>query len=577
MGAISRLHRVIFSSGNNPRSTIEFVENRGINLFEGFGEDRKQFNPMKGETDEDRETDDEGVYEGLFHTTSEWQSAIRHIRMIDFNLPVLVGGRNGSGKTSLLRAIKIVCDLLQEPEISESDASKAWLDLDEMNISHLSLLFSRIIPGLTDEKKLSFTESVTKIVMDSTDPDEILKWCDGIQIRNPNFNISESIMYHKFDEFRPAFQGKMLPEYKTTIGEPRIKKFLINLSERTDGASDEIHSLSPSELNKEVNDVLSRLESTEYTQQEIHFQEAMNLLDVDRELVQEKFELMKKFVNKVAKQYDKLTRNPEFIQKELSKITPGAWFSLIYGEAKNVIEEAEDGEWDMTMYAPNIIEGLQYPYIGYKITPDWFRRSGKWRNKQDAMNYVTEGALLDFTSWLTGIPQLGRSFRYGERGLEWIDTLLDQEWKGGVRKYEVKKGRRGRQKLHAALKNPVFRKLLDIDQPDDESVAQIDIITRMDFFTPIQEITTSYLTSGQKQLLSLIIAVRESKEGSLILIDEPEISLHVDWQVDLVEQLHAPLSGSQLVIATHSPDIALNHNDLCSIISTEPKEIHQGD
>jgi len=126
-------------------------------------------------------------------------------------------------------------------------------------------------------------------------------------------------------------------------------------------------------------------------------------------------------------------------------------------------------------------------------------------------------------------------------------------------------------KLTRALKNPNWKKMYGVD----EELAEI--LIRLDHFFAVVSLTSSYLTSGQKQLLSLVLGVKKIPIGTLILIDEPEISLHVDWQVDLIEQLQKPLFSSRLIIATHSPDIALNHNHLCSIIATKPKHAHLED
>ena len=284
MESISRVHSVIFASGDNPVSTIEFVEKRGIDLFDDFLDEVKEFNP-------------------------EFEKQENSWKKRDFFLPVLVGGRNGSGKTSLLRAIKIACDLLQTPNISKADASEAWLTLKSMNISYLSLLFSAIIPELTDEKKLSFTESVTKIVMDSTDKDETIKWCDGIQIRNPNLNIYEVEMYHKFGKFSSK-KGKY--PHKAIIGKRRIEKFIANLGEQTEKVSEKGPHLGFSSIIWEVNNVLSRLENTEYIQHEINFQEAI-FIDVDRKKVEKEIEWMKELVPKIANRFDKLTKNPIMI------------------------------------------------------------------------------------------------------------------------------------------------------------------------------------------------------------------------------------------------------------------------
>jgi predicted ATPase len=65
------------------------------------------------------------------------------------------------------------------------------------------------------------------------------------------------------------------------------------------------------------------------------------------------------------------------------------------------------------------------------------------------------------------------------------------------------------------------------------------------------------LSSGEKQLLQLFIQAMPIRQGSQdpIIIDEPEISLHVDWQRCLLASLRDLAPQSQLIIATHSPEI----------------------
>ena len=48
------------------------------------------------------------------------------------------------------------------------------------------------------------------------------------------------------------------------------------------------------------------------------------------------------------------------------------------------------------------------------------------------------------------------------------------------------------------------------------------------------------------------------------MIDEPEISLHVAWQMEFIDILEriCKLNGTQAIIATHSPDIVNGHDDL---------------
>lgn len=73
------------------------------------------------------------------------------------------------------------------------------------------------------------------------------------------------------------------------------------------------------------------------------------------------------------------------------------------------------------------------------------------------------------------------------------------------------------------------------------------------------------LPSGFKHLLSLVMGITNSDERCIFFIDEPEISLHIDWQRKLIEHLRFLLDESReesmLLIATHSPDIILSHLD----------------
>lgn len=74
-----------------------------------------------------------------------------------------------------------------------------------------------------------------------------------------------------------------------------------------------------------------------------------------------------------------------------------------------------------------------------------------------------------------------------------------------------------------------------------------------------KSIPLTSLSSGEQHLLVLFYEVifAQEKSTSLLMIDEPEISLHVSWQYKFVELLEkaASLSNCCAVIATHSPQI----------------------
>lgn len=62
------------------------------------------------------------------------------------------------------------------------------------------------------------------------------------------------------------------------------------------------------------------------------------------------------------------------------------------------------------------------------------------------------------------------------------------------------------------------------------------------------------LSSGEKHLLRILIEALSAEESSAI-IDEPEISLHVDWQRRLIHSIQVLNPNAQLIMATHSPEI----------------------
>lgn len=49
-----------------------------------------------------------------------------------------------------------------------------------------------------------------------------------------------------------------------------------------------------------------------------------------------------------------------------------------------------------------------------------------------------------------------------------------------------------------------------------------------------------------------------SIDQSLILMDEPEISLHLSWQEKLLDEITKINKSSQIIIVTHSPAIVMN-------------------
>ena len=67
-------------------------------------------------------------------------------------------------------------------------------------------------------------------------------------------------------------------------------------------------------------------------------------------------------------------------------------------------------------------------------------------------------------------------------------------------------------------------------------------------------ISSDKLSAGEKQMLSFL-CYNAFSEDTTVFIDEPELSLHVDWEGLLLPTLLKQSTGNQFFVATHSPFI----------------------
>lgn len=79
-------------------------------------------------------------------------------------------------------------------------------------------------------------------------------------------------------------------------------------------------------------------------------------------------------------------------------------------------------------------------------------------------------------------------------------------------------------------------------------------------FTQIGEVLLPYrLSSGEKQILIILLTVLvEDNLPYVLFMDEPEVSLHLEWQKRLVDLCIELNPNVQIILTTHSPAIVMN-------------------
>ena len=79
-------------------------------------------------------------------------------------------------------------------------------------------------------------------------------------------------------------------------------------------------------------------------------------------------------------------------------------------------------------------------------------------------------------------------------------------------------------------------------------------------FSQLGEVLRPYqLSSGEKQMLAILLTVLvEDRKPYVLCMEEPEVSLHFEWQKRLIELILKLNPNVQLIVATHSPAVIMN-------------------
>jgi len=79
-------------------------------------------------------------------------------------------------------------------------------------------------------------------------------------------------------------------------------------------------------------------------------------------------------------------------------------------------------------------------------------------------------------------------------------------------------------------------------------------------FSQIGETLVPYqLSSGEKQILAILLTVLvEDNRPYVLFMDEPEVSLHIEWQQKLIDIVMELNPNVQIILTTHSPAVIMN-------------------
>jgi predicted ATP-binding protein involved in virulence len=115
-----------------------------------------------------------------------------------------------------------------------------------------------------------------------------------------------------------------------------------------------------------------------------------------------------------------------------------------------------------------------------------------------------------------------------------------------------------------------YKKIIEIKKPFkdiQETLKKFDIINEiidgeLVFFKDAGRVEYGDLSAGEKQIVAMAVYTKLSlEENAVVIIDEPELSLHINWQRNFLKYLVSDQTNVQFIISTHSPFIVSGYTN----------------
>ena len=105
--------------------------------------------------------------------------------------------------------------------------------------------------------------------------------------------------------------------------------------------------------------------------------------------------------------------------------------------------------------------------------------------------------------------------------------------------------------------NKMIEMLSSNDEEERRKAATLSIAKRR-FQDMIDELFSYKLSSGEKQMLVILLTVLVQDNSHCVLfMDEPEASLHIEWQQRLISMIRELNPNVQIILTTHSPAVIM--------------------
>lgn len=223
--------------------------------------------------------------------------------------------------------------------------------------------------------------------------------------------------------------------------------------------------------------------------------------------------------------------------------------TIINRVAQHLLSLPASGEIRREELAKGSIFGVQIDFAPGDATTiryDMVRSVDRQLMRSDRLTTLDEGAVSTELDWQ--LYQLQRRY-------------LDYQVNVGNRMIQLLTGGdpTAREKAtEAAAMKTLFQDM--VDSLFSETGKRIDRQSNELRFFQYDEVISPYvLSSGEKQMLIILLTVlTEDLQPYVLLMDEPEVSLHFDWQKRLIGMIRQLNPHAQIILTTHSPAVIMD-------------------
>ena len=185
----------------------------------------------------------------------------------------------------------------------------------------------------------------------------------------------------------------------------------------------------------------------------------------------------------------------------------------------------------------------------------------KYENKQSDLDYKLANLLDVFNKYKIKSDKIFQEKNFKNK--QEIERITTEIVNGNINEASKIKGLKENEEIikadvYQALNN--FRNIIDSMFKDTNKKINLELIEEsFSISSSNGELKLIDLSSGEKQVLIIFLTILLKEHKPYILImDEPENSLHSEWQIHFINNIRKLNKNVQLIIATHNPLLMLD-------------------